>query len=249
MNYSHKLFSPQDQMAEIIHQNYMVLPILNRFNIALGFGNKTIEEVCENTGINTNFFLEIVNSFMNEDYYPEDHLQSFSVKLIVDYLSKTHRYYIKDKLPKIKKLLEELVDSSTAEEKQYSGLVMNFFNEYEIELKEHTKREDEFVYPYGVKIEEAFIQQKPNPELIEKIKTSSIKEFEREHGDVEEKLLDLKNIIIKFMPPSHNSTLCNSILMEIFSLEDDLNNHSVIEEKVFIPKIIAMEEILSKQAE
>lgn len=243
------LFSHDDKMAEVIHHNYMILPILNRFGIQLGFGNKTIIEVCEHHSINTDFFLEIINCFNNKEYYPEEHLQSFSVKLIVDYLSKTHRYYVNVKLPKIKKLLEELFETSTTEEKQYAGLVMNFFKEYEQELKDHTKREDESIYPYGLEVEDAFIRQRPSHNILDKIEKASIKEFEREHGNVEEKLLDLKNIIIKFMPPSHNGNLCNSILTEVFNLEEDLNNHSNIEEKVFVPKIIAMENILMKSNE
>jgi len=233
-------------MADVIHHNYMVLPIFNRFGIQLGFGNKSIDAVCIHHSINTDFFLEIINCFNNAEYFPEEQLQSFSVKLIVDYLSKTHRYYITTKLPRIKKLIEEMFDSSTADEKQYAGLVKNFVNEYEQELKEHTGREDEQIYPYALQLEDAFLKQQASPQLIHKIKSSSIKKFEREHGNIEEKLLDLKNIIIKFMPPTHNSNLCNTILMEIFNLEDDLNNHSVIEEKVLVPKVTAIEDLLLK---
>ncbi|MBN1951178.1 MAG: LuxR family transcriptional regulator, partial [Bacteroidales bacterium] len=64
-------FTASMKMAELIHQNYLLLPILNRFDIQLGFKDRTIREVCESEGINTDFFLVIVNSFHDHEYFPQ----------------------------------------------------------------------------------------------------------------------------------------------------------------------------------
>jgi regulator of cell morphogenesis and NO signaling len=36
------------KMADIIHHAYQLLPVITRFDIQLGFGDKTVHEVCEN---------------------------------------------------------------------------------------------------------------------------------------------------------------------------------------------------------
>ncbi|MCF8406203.1 MAG: hypothetical protein K9H58_19835, partial [Bacteroidales bacterium] len=82
------------------------------------------------------------------------------------------------------------------------------------------------------------------PELLEKINNYSINVFAGEHDNVEEKLYDLKNIIIKYLPPSKDKALRNRILMELFRLEKDLNAHAELEDKVLIPKVAKMEELI-----
>jgi regulator of cell morphogenesis and NO signaling len=41
-----QLFDRNTRMAEVIHNNYLLLPVINRFGIQLGFKDKTIEEIC-----------------------------------------------------------------------------------------------------------------------------------------------------------------------------------------------------------
>ena len=78
------------KMADVVHINHFSLSILDRFGIELGFGNKTVEETCSMYNVDPDFFLEIINAFIDNDYFPKKQLQSFSVKLIIEYLQKTH---------------------------------------------------------------------------------------------------------------------------------------------------------------
>jgi regulator of cell morphogenesis and NO signaling len=129
-------------------------------------------------------------------------------------------------------------------EKDKSGLVINFFREYKNELTQHIEREEEKVHPYVFEIENAWNKSFLTRDLYEKIKKYSINDFAGEHDNVEEKLFDLKNIIIKYLPPIKDRALCNRILMELFRLEKDLNAHANLEDKVLIPKVAMMEKKL-----
>ena len=231
------------KMADVIHHNYSLLPVITRFGINLGFGDKTVEEVCNDHLVNLEFFLEITNSFVDDEYIPQKDLHSFSVKLIVDYLQKTHDYYLTEKIPEMEKMIGEMVIKSGADT-QKSELVRNFFNEYHEELKNHINREEQRVQPYVLEIENAFEKGSLNAPLRKKILEYSINDFAKEHDNVEEKLYDLKNIIIKYLPPCSDKALCNRLLMELFRLEKDLKAHAELEDKVLIPKIAGMEEYL-----
>ncbi len=99
-----EIFLKKDKMATLVRSNYQLLPVINRFGIKLGFKDKNVEEICLEKEINPDFFLAIINTFNNKDYFPEANLSSFSPLLIVDYLQKTHRYYIDYFLPKIENL-------------------------------------------------------------------------------------------------------------------------------------------------
>lgn len=239
-------FTKDIKMADVIHINYMLLTILKRFEIPLGFGDKTIEKVCKNNGVNTEFFLEIINSFHDKSYFPEQNLQTFSVELIVKYLRNTHDYYLLEKMPEIEGYIDELIQHCTAENKPNLSMLKKFFVDYKHELTEHIKREDDDVLPYVLEIEKAYKANTIEKPLYEKIKSYSINDYEDEHDNVEDKLFDLKNIIIKYLPPLKNANLCNTILIELFLLERDLNDHSRIEDTVMVPKVYKMEEALIK---
>ena len=231
------------KMADVIHFNYQLLPVITRFNIQLGFGDKTVEEVCENFDVNIDFFIEITNSFIDEDYIPQKEMGSFPVGLMVDYLKKTHCYYLEEKMPELEKMIHHMTEISDQETIK-TALLKNFFLEYKTELENQILREENKVQPYVLDIEKAFLSNTLPAELEKRIAKYSINDFANEHDNVEEKLFDLKNIIIKYLPPCKDKALCNRILMELFRLEKDLNAHASLEDKVLIPKVEEMEKII-----
>jgi len=235
--------TPEMKLADVLIHNYTLLPVISRFNIKLGFGDKTVAEVCKDTEVNIDFFLEITNSYVDEDYIPQKELGSFPVSLIVKYLKKTHLYYLDEKIPEIERNIDRVLE----EEKSFNDkfkLVKNFFTEYKQELTKHINREETAIYPYVLEIESAYFKNKISKPFYLKIRKYSISDYASEHDNVEEKLFDLKNIIIKYLPPTSSTGLCNSILIELFRLEKDLNTHASLEDIVLIPKISAMEEKL-----
>ncbi|MDX9694555.1 MAG: hemerythrin domain-containing protein [Bacteroidales bacterium] len=235
------------KMADVIHMNHFSLSILDRFGIELGFGDKTVEETCREFNVDYHFFLEIINAFIDKDYFPKKQLQGFSVNLITDYLQKTHTYYIKTKVPEIEGLIDEMVNTCNSQ-KDIMSLLKRFFFEYNTELQNHIMREEKVVFPYTQMIEKAYNAAKIDPAVIKNMEEYSIDIFEKEHDDIEEKLFDLKNILIKYLPQPNNKKLCHNLLHELFSLEKDINDHSRIEDKVLVPKIRAMEKEIKKKA-
>lgn len=62
---SQKLYEADDKLIVLIRDNYNVLQSLGSFGINLGFGDKTVNEVCEAQGVDTYTFLAIVNLVIN----------------------------------------------------------------------------------------------------------------------------------------------------------------------------------------
>ncbi|MDX9853400.1 MAG: hemerythrin domain-containing protein [Tenuifilaceae bacterium] len=230
------------KMGDVVHHNHSVLTVMLRFNIKLGFGDKTVDEVCSEYNINTSFFLEIINAFLDPNYFPSKHLRTFSVNLIIDYLLKTHYFYLTHKIPAIECMIEQLIKENQGESDL--RLIRKFFKEYKDEFINHLKREDEAVFPYALRVETAAINGLNDTTLVKQMTKYSMNDYLNEHDNIEEKLFDLKNILIKYIPPISNQALCIHIIEELFSLEKDLHDHSRIEEKVLGPKVMEMEKQL-----
>lgn len=228
------------KLADVIHHDHNLIPVINRFNIHLGFGEKTIEELCQENKINQEFLLTILNAYHDHQYFPKKHLQSFPASLLIDYLNKSHRYYIDDKIPEIELLITQLKEQKDQDQETYL-LLKNFFEGYKNELFHHIDKEEERVYPYVKKLEVAINTGKISKQLMDEMKAYSIIDYEEEHDDIEAKLFDLKNILIKYVPHSGNDKIYFNILKELFTLENDLNDHSRIEDLILVPKVEAME--------
>ncbi|WP_421920801.1 hemerythrin domain-containing protein [Marinifilum sp.] len=228
------------KMADVIQMNYMLIPVIHRFGIELGFGDKTVSEVCQESNVDLNFFLQLLNAYHDQDYFPKEELQSIPVGEIVAYLKMTHASYLNDTVTDIEQKIKSL-EMEGSEDKKHIALIRNFFEGYKSELTDHIMREEDVVFPYVLAVDEIIKSESMsdiNKEIFEQF---SIEEYEEDHDDVEEKLMDLRTIMIKYVAPPSNSTLYHSIILDLFRLEEDLNHHSRIEEKVLIPKIILME--------
>lgn len=231
-------------MAEVIHQNYHLLTIIDRFGIKLGFGDKTVGLVCNENNINPDFFIEIINSYNFPNYFPKRELQGFPCNMIINYLRKSHQYYLSKNIPKIQSLLIKLPQITPDENIQSLQLLDKFFTEYRNELNIHIHREEQRVYPYVFEVENAYVSRQASPEIMDKIQSYSIRNYKNEHDNIEDKLLDLKNILIKYLPVPVDADLCQEILIELFRLETDLNDHTRMEEKILVPKVLFMEKWL-----
>ena len=233
------------KLADVIHHDYNLVPVINRFGLHLGFGDQSIETLCLKNGVNIEFFLTILNAFHDPQYFPKKHLQSFPAKLLVNYLYKTHLYYMTEKMPEIEHLIHELANKNPDNSTTFI-LLKNFFSEYKTELSNHIQREEKRVYPYVIELENA-IETGVLPEhLLTQLNEYSITDYEAEHENVEEKLYDLKNILIKYLPSAGSEHEVFIILREIFLLERDLKDHARIEDLILVPKVEAMEFTIKK---
>lgn len=235
------IITSQHKLASIIHHSHLLLPVLNRFGIRLGVKEKSIGQVCEEKSLNIDFVLAIINSYHTKDYFPEKELRSFSAKTIISYLRKTHEYYIKYVLNRIDGLLAELIKSGG--NSNDLKIIKTFYIKYKEELLNHINEEEEHVFPYVLKLQE-LIDLGSN-EIPGELTRFSIMDFEEEHSNVDEKLNDLKNIIIKFLDPTYDDNACNTFLSSIFMLERDLQDHSRIEDNILVPKVLDMEKQLA----
>ncbi len=233
-------FTKEDKLAKLIHANHFLLPVINRFGIRLGFNDNTVQSVCQEKGIDVNFFLTITNTFSNKDYFPESELLSFSPMLIVEYLRKTHQYYFNYLFPEVERRLDRVL-SDCKENCQDLQLIKSFYEKYKEELSKHIEEEEETVFPYVMAIIKAY---ENNSKLEDRFLNYSMKSFEKEHTHVDQKIYDLKNIVIKYLKADYDDNHCNAFLFSIFQFEKDLLDHARIEDKILVAKVKELEKLV-----
>ncbi len=233
-------------MCQAVLENSKLLPLFPRFNLTLGFGEMSVEEVCNTHHVNIDFFLEIANAYLDEDYVPGEGLSHFSLVTVVNYLTSTHNCYIMTALPQVEEKIQRLLNQSPISKKE-GNLVTDFFNDYKKDFLKHISEEEQKVLPYILELENQSTRSIPDPDFIEKLRSYSIREFEKEHDRLETSLENLSRLIIKYLPPVEDFQLCNQVLDDLASLVKDLVDHANMEDKVLIPRVTELElQLLSK---
>lgn len=241
MHNSKFMYNLSDKLADIIHHDHELLPIINRFGIRLGFGDKSVIEICLLYSVNADFFIEILNTYHDPDYFPRERFLNFPLELIVDYLKMTHQYYYSYYIPEIEQQLNNLL--SSASDKSNLELLTKFYLKFRKELNAHLEYEDKFTFPYVLSLQKTYTLGLFHSQNLP---TKSIIEFEEQHNEVDSKLLDFKNIIIKYLNPDFDDNKCNTLLNTLFNFEDDLRDHSRIEDKIMVPKVLQIEKLISQ---
>jgi regulator of cell morphogenesis and NO signaling len=215
-------------MSDLICDTYPMLLVMSRFGIALGFGDKTIAEVCTDNKVDTKTFLAVVNIFTNDDGNKQKQKQEhdFSIQALIVYLKKSHSYFLDFKLPSIRRKLIEAIDHSNND---IALAIIRYYDEYVAEVRKHMMYEEEIVFPYVETLFNGKESDKYNIDI-----------FSKKHDDVEAKLAELKNIIIKYYPSKSTNEL-NNALFDIFSCANDLAYHNQVENKLFVPAIKELE--------
>ena len=241
------MITRDDPLFRVVLENLQLLPLLPRFNLKPGFGEKSVEEVCRERGVNTDFFLEIANAYLDEVYVPGEGFSSFPLSTMVDYIRATHKYYTDIALPSVEEKILRLMGGSSLSEKEIA-LVTDFFNDYKKDFMVHLSQEEEQVLPYILELERQSALDKPDREFIQKLQAYSISEFEKEHDRLEISLKHLSELIIKYLPPFDNLHLCHEVLNDLSMLMKDLVDHADMEDKVLIPRVADLESKIRNSA-
>lgn len=217
------------KMSDLIDADYNLLLLLNKLNIRLGFGEKSVETVCNEAGFDADCFIFLANFHANKSIANiEETFQKLPLAPFLRYLKSSHAYFLENKLPNIRRKLEMIYSD---EEKNLKGLVLDFFDNYVKEVADHMKYEDETAFPYI----RSLTDKKSLPEY-------SIRIFEERHNDIEEKMRDLKQILMKYVSGVKDQKLMTNILFELYTCQEELQDHTFIEDELIIPRVKRMEQ-------
>ena len=220
-----KAITPETKMVDLLRNNLNLLFVLNQFSIPLGFGEKTIQDVCEKNGINAQSFITLIQFHGNPENPDIQKLNTLAPDIILNYLKKSHGYFLGYRLPEIRKQFASALDEGSTRK-----TILSYFEEYEKEVNDHMGYENDVFFPY--------IKQ-----LLagEDQKDYSVRLFEARHNNIEEKLDDLINLIIKYLPTSGNALRLTDVLEDLRLCNRDLNLHTFLEDKILVPKIKKLE--------
>lgn len=221
-------YSSHSKMADLVSEHYNILLLIYRFDIPLGVGERTIKEICDEHGVDVDTFLFVVHFILFDEGVGQKGLyKKLSIPLLIRFLRNSHSYFLDFRLPEIRRNMLEAIDQAPED---IRFVIQKYFDNYEKEVFQHMKYEDEVVFPYV----ESLLEGANDLEY-------SIRTFEKRHDQVELKMLELKNIFIKYYPMEMDFKV-NNVLHDLFTCSEELHIHNDVEDHILIPCVREMEE-------
>ena len=145
---------------------------------------------------------------------------------LVPYLLRSHNYYLGKRLPHIGRHLQKIARMLPA---RAAKVIMRFYDEYIDEVTDHFRQEETIVFPHI----ESLLAGRPDGYRI--------KDYLQNHGDLEDKLSDLTQIIFKYLPTESTDDDAIDMIFDILEVGRDLHKHSLIEERILVPYVSNLE--------
>lgn len=212
------LVTPDTKLCEVIVDEPSVVPVINRFDIVLGVGDRTIKSICKEKGIDTSFFITILNAFIHESFFLENVTGAFNAGDVVDYL--------RNQLPNIERHFAALI--SRSDSNNNLPLLFNFYREVKTEIERRIDSDNQWF--------DAIISaEQSNSEV-----SVAGNAVQAESDSIEDKLSDLINMFVIHLRGDYDRNLCHAVLFAVISLEKDIRQNNRIRNRVLRPLVDAL---------
>lgn len=222
-------YSRNDRMRDIINDNSILLTVINRFSISLGFGDKSVASVCMDNDVDVDTFLAVINLISEKDLTG----YNIAIQPLIKYLRKSHHYILNYTLPAIKKsLIEGIQQTNTSE---IAMFILKFYDGYMQEVRKHMEYEDNVVFSYVENLIKGEVKDK-----------FQISDFSSRHEHMAGTLDELKELFI-YQYNQEDNDLISTALFQITLCGNDLMSHCEIENKLLFPAVSKLEDSIKTQ--
>lgn len=220
------LFTSRMKLADIITANHNIILLLPRFGIPLGFGDKSVREVCTANNVPVDFMLLICNVYTFDDYLPDiESLAATDMRPLLKYLEESHSYYTNERLPHIEVHLHHIADRIG---QRYGEILKKFYADFRREITEHFREEEQDDFPKLRSLQDGTRKAEGGRRKAESGKNKS-------HNGLVDKLNDLTQIVYKYLPGNVLPEETMEVVFDILQLSADIQKHALIEDKILIP--------------
>ena len=210
-----------------------IVHLFSRFKIVPDSTQK-LNEICEKDEININLLVDLINCYNDLSCLEKTKFEDYSIMDLIDYLERSHLYYLEKKIPEIEQSLLKL---GLQESFSFNYIFIKFFEEYKKDIVSHFKTEDEVLFPF-CKVLDRYIKFNSQEDLIYILENKeTVYHLMNQHKKNNDDVDDLQKLLIKYSPKSNKLSYFEIFLNQMSLFQKDLKIHAEIEENVLMEKI------------
>jgi regulator of cell morphogenesis and NO signaling len=233
-------------VSQMVRDDYRTADVFKKWgiNYCCG-GNLPLAEACAMKGIDPAVMETDMQAATKTISLPNAlRFNEWPVVFLIDYITYVHHGYLKEVMPALSQHITSFVGGHL---KKYPYLtkVEETFRTLSAELREHTQKEEESVFPYIRQIANTYDRKEVYGSLFVRTMRQPLSDvISREHNRISGLLLQLREQTAHYRFNDDACTNHQVIYHKLKEFDADLVQHKHLENNILLPKALEMEKSL-----
>lgn len=229
------------KIEDLVGENLIFASVLYYFGIKFfDYSEKTLKQVCDERKLDIQKVIKSLESIQKGS--PQDNIKlvSYPLELIIEYLKHTHYLFIKQKLPFIARLLENM-DGTRFQGSNFVEDLKLVFPLFVQDFIVHIYEEEDTLFNYILNLKKA-LQGEINPSVIYyQMEKHSIQKYAMEHELHDDEMQGIRKITQNYQSHNSDDLPLRVLISELEDFDKELVIHANVENNVLFPKAMQLE--------
>jgi len=204
-------------------------------------GSRTLGEACAEAKISVDEVLERLQKATAAPKPDADkNWQDQPLADLIAHIQGTHHVFVRGECPRISALAEKVVGVHGKNHPELAE-VQAVFSGLAGELSVHLMKEEQVLFPYIVRLEEASVAGEPAPPAMFGTVVNPVRMMMQEHDGAGEALREMREATKNYSLPEDACASYRALYEALQGFEADLHQHIHLENNILFPRAVAAE--------
>jgi regulator of cell morphogenesis and NO signaling len=208
-------------------------------------GSRSLEEACKMANLPIDEVLENLQNEAQPATESERDWQGGMLADLVDYIKKTHHKYTREEIARLQPLLDKVCKVHGGNHPELLA-IRDVFRALAAELTAHLMKEEMILFPYVVRMEEAFLQHEPPLPASFGTVENPVHAMMQEHDSAGEALRKMRQESHDYAIPEDGCFSYGTLYQALQAFESDLHQHIHLENNILFPRAVEIESAARK---
>ena len=234
-------------IREIVAATPSAAAVLERFEIDLcRQADSELERVCAELQLSVDQVLEkLADAGLRASGASAPDLEDYSLTRLIQHIVRVHHQTVRQELPRFAALSQKIAGKHGGDAPQFITLA-SLIEQLHAEMFAHLEKEEQMLFPYIVRLEEAAQDRTPAPHACFRSVAQPVSMMMQEHDAAEGLVAQMRQVTSGFTPPEWACPRNMGFHAALAAFEADLRQHVHLENDLLFPRAIALEEIFMR---
>jgi len=205
-------------------------------------GDQTLEQACAKAHVATEKVERELAAAAGEKRSAETiDWRSVPPSRLIEHIVNFHHQYVRRSLGRLNHLFDQVMTAHGGTHRELSQMVRHF-HALGDGLVQHMLKEEQMLFPYIMRLEDAQAQHQPAPPSPFGSVRNPVQMMRLEHDNAGDEMKAMRKLAHDYMPPKTDCNSLRALYVALEEFERDLHQHVHLENNILFPGAEAMEE-------
>jgi regulator of cell morphogenesis and NO signaling len=234
--------TPEKTVREIALENPSSIRVFESLGIDYCCGGKRpLSDACSRAGVDFDRVIDLLESATLDSQAPAGEWKEKPLRELIAHIVTNHHGYVRQETPRIHGLLTKVASKHGPAHPEIAR-IEELFTAMGQELSTHMLKEEQVLFPYIERMEQALLAGMPVPAAFFGTVKRPIANMVAEHDDAGSLLSQIRVLSNGYTPPEGACPTYVALYRGLEEFERDLHHHVHLENNILFPRAIRIEQ-------